>query len=66
LLHLGIEQNPLNEGGPPAGARFVRPELVCELAFLEWTLGGEIRHGSFQRVRTDIRAADVVLERLIQ
>src|SRR5215472_7582742 len=26
------------------------PELVCEVAFREWTLGGEIRHPSFQRV----------------
>ena len=62
LLPLRIEHNPLDEGGPPVGARFVRPELVCEVTFREWTLGGEIRHASFQRLRTDIPPADVAGE----
>ncbi len=62
LLPLGIGHNPLDEGGPPAGARFVRPEVVCEVTFREWTLGGEIRHASFQRLRTDVRPADVARE----
>ena len=58
LLPLRIGHNPLDGGGPPEGARFVRPELVCEVTFREWTLGGEIRHPSFQRLRTDIDPAD--------
>lgn len=62
LLPLGIGHSPLDEGGPPAGARFVRPEVVCEVTFREWTLGGEIRHASFQRLRTDIHPADVARE----
>jgi ATP dependent DNA ligase C terminal region len=53
LLHRRLEHNPLDEGGPPPGARFVRPELVCDVTFREWTLGGEIRHPSFQWLRPD-------------
>jgi bifunctional non-homologous end joining protein LigD len=52
----------------PAGwlgknAHWVRPELVCEVAFTEWTGDGKIRHPSFQGLREDKRAADVVRER---
>src|SRR5262249_27357891 len=62
LLPMGVEHNPFDEGGPPPGAHFVRPELVCDVAFREWTLGGEIRHPSFQRLRLDIHPADVARE----
>jgi len=62
LLPMRIEQNSLDEGGPPFGAHFVHPELACEVTFLEWTLGGEIRHPSFQRLRTDIDPADAARE----
>jgi bifunctional non-homologous end joining protein LigD len=52
----------------PAGwlgrnAHWVRPELVCEVAFTEWTQDGKIRHPSFQGLREDKRAEDVVRER---
>jgi bifunctional non-homologous end joining protein LigD len=52
----------------PAGwlgrnAHWVRPELVCEVAFTEWTGDGKIRHPSFQGLREDKRARDVVRER---
>jgi len=43
LLPKRIENNPMDVGGPPVGARFVRSDLVCEVTFREWTLGGEIR-----------------------
>ncbi len=44
-------------------AHWVRPELVCEVAFTEWTGDGKIRHPSFQGLREDKRAEDVVRER---
>lgn len=52
----------------PAGplgrsAHWVRPALVCEVAFTEWTQDGKIRHPSFQGLREDKRAEDVVRER---
>jgi bifunctional non-homologous end joining protein LigD len=52
----------------PAGwlgrnAHWVRPALVCEVAFTEWTGDGKIRHPSFQGLREDKRPEDVVRER---
>jgi bifunctional non-homologous end joining protein LigD len=40
-------------------AHWVRPELVCEVTFTEWTSDGMIRHPSFQGLRTDKRPAEV-------
>jgi bifunctional non-homologous end joining protein LigD len=42
--------------------RWVRPELVCEVAFVEWTDGGKLRHCSFVAMRDDKNAAEVVRE----
>jgi len=39
--------------------RWVRPELVAELAFGEWTGDGRLRHPSYLGLRTDKAAADV-------
>lgn len=35
------------------GATWVRPELVAELAFAEWTSDGRLRHPSYLGLRTD-------------
>ncbi|HSC98538.1 MAG TPA: DNA ligase D, partial [Casimicrobiaceae bacterium] len=52
---------------PPTGAEgrrahWVKPDLVCEVSFTEWTRDGTLRHPSFQGVREDKRARDVVRE----
>jgi bifunctional non-homologous end joining protein LigD len=52
----------------PAGwlgkhAHWVRPALVAEVMFTEWTGDGKIRHPSFQGLRGDKRPATVVRER---
>ncbi len=44
-------------------AHWVRPELVAEVAFTEWTKDGSLRHPSFQGLREDKNAKDVVRER---
>ena len=36
----------------------LKPDLVCEVAFLQWTEGGHIRHPSFQGMRPDKPARD--------
>jgi len=41
---------------------WVEPELVCEVAFLEWTRGGTIRHPSFIGMRTDKPAREITEE----
>jgi bifunctional non-homologous end joining protein LigD len=37
----------------PKKAHWVKPELICEVAFGEWTRSGRIRHSVFQGLRAD-------------
>jgi bifunctional non-homologous end joining protein LigD len=41
---------------------WVRPSLVAEVKFTEWTTAGEMRHPVYRGLRTDKRAPDVVRE----
>jgi bifunctional non-homologous end joining protein LigD len=41
----------------------VEPRLVGEVAFSEWTADGRLRHPSFQGLRKDKTAAEVVREK---
>jgi len=41
------------------GARWVKPELVAEVAFAEFTADGVVRHASFLGLRSDKKAKDV-------
>jgi bifunctional non-homologous end joining protein LigD len=45
------------------GAHWIKPELVAEIEFTEWTNDGTLRHPSFQGLREDKKAKDVVRER---
>ena len=45
------------------GVTWLRPELVAEIAFAEFTAEGSVRHGSFIGLRGDKPAADVKPER---
>ncbi|MBC6110500.1 DNA ligase D [Pedobacter fastidiosus] len=47
---------------PKAKATWLKPELVCEVAFTEVTDDGVFRHPSFQGMRVDKKAKDVVRE----
>lgn len=47
---------------PKAKAIWLKPELVCEVAFTEVTDDGVFRHPSFQGMRIDKKAKDVVRE----
>lgn len=42
--------------------QWVKPELVCQAAFVEWTGRGRLRHVSFVGMRDDKPAAAVVRE----
>jgi ATP-dependent DNA ligase len=42
---------------------WVKPPLVAEVKFTEWTSSGEMRHPVYLGLRTDKRAEDVVRER---
>jgi bifunctional non-homologous end joining protein LigD len=49
-------------GAERRDATFVRPELVCEVEFTEWTEGGHLRHPTFEGLRADKPAKEVVRE----
>jgi bifunctional non-homologous end joining protein LigD len=48
--------------GPLRDVHWVRPELVAEIAFTEWTSDNVLRHPSFQGLREDKKAIDVKRE----
>lgn len=56
---------PFTGGSPPRGAEhhWVRPELVCEVRFTEWTDDGQLRHPVFLGPRDDKPPGDVRRER---
>jgi bifunctional non-homologous end joining protein LigD len=41
------------------GAIWVKPKLVCEVEFTEWTADGHLRHPSFKGLREDKPAMDI-------
>jgi bifunctional non-homologous end joining protein LigD len=54
--------NPLS-GSERRGVTWVKPELVCEVEFSEWTEDDRLRHPSFQGLREDKRPSEVVREK---
>jgi len=48
---------------PHATATWLKPELVCEVSFTEMTTDGIMRHPSFEGMRIDKKAKDVVQEK---
>ncbi len=49
-------------GLPRLGVHWVRPDVVVQVAFTEWTAHGKLRHPRLLGVRADKRARDVVRE----
>jgi ATP-dependent DNA ligase len=48
--------------GLPKRAHWVRPEVVVQVAFIEWTVHGKLRHPRLLGLRIDKAARDVVRE----
>jgi bifunctional non-homologous end joining protein LigD len=44
-------------------ARWAKPQLVGEVEFMQWTADGLIRHSSFQGLREDKKATEIVREK---
>ena len=66
LNAIEVRESPFSP--PPAGplgrrAHWVKPQLVGEVEFTEWTDEGKIRHPAFQGLRKDKPARAVVRER---
>jgi bifunctional non-homologous end joining protein LigD len=49
-------------GLPRLRAHWVRPEIVVQVAFIEWTGHGKLRHSRYLELRVDKSARDVVRE----
>src|SRR5829696_9157267 len=61
-----VDRSPFAAMPPDVRGRpitWVRPEVVVEVEFAEWTVEGRLRFASFQGVRTDKRPVEVVRER---
>jgi DNA ligase D-like protein (predicted ligase) len=64
LRELEMDESPFEGVDPvPRGTRWVRPELVGQFGFAEWTRDGRLRHPRYLGLRDDKPAREVVRER---
>jgi bifunctional non-homologous end joining protein LigD len=50
------------KGVPKVRSHWVRPEVVVQVGFMEWTVHGKLRHPRLIGIRTDKSARDVIRE----
>ena len=63
LAPIEVATPPFTRGlGRESGARWVRPELVAQIGFTEWTRDGKLRHPRYQGLRIDKSPDEVVRE----
>jgi bifunctional non-homologous end joining protein LigD len=62
LLALRVSESPFAEAIRERDVTWVRPELVAQLSFSEWTSHGRLRHPTFLGLRDDKAASKVVRE----
>ena len=65
LTPLITKSNPLADKPRIKDATWVRPELVCEVRFLEWTKDGMLRAPVFVGLRSDKAASEAVQEKAV-
>jgi bifunctional non-homologous end joining protein LigD len=59
---LAAGSSPFNEQVREKGAHWLRPELVAQIGFSEWTRDGKLRHPRYLGLRDDKAPEDVVRE----
>ncbi|MVW79871.1 DNA ligase D [Bordetella sp. 02P26C-1] len=64
-LSARVQENSAVTAGQVPRARdiqWVKPDLVAEVSFAEWTNGGHVRHATFKGLRTDKSATAITRE----
>lgn len=62
---LVVRAPPVEDAPRMRGATWVKPQLVAEVSFSEWTEGGALRHPSFLGLREDKKPGEVKRERAV-
>ena len=63
LEPLAVDKSPFGAGSaPPRASHFVRPKVVADFEFVEWTRSGQLRAPAFKGFRNDKPAREVVRE----
>jgi DNA ligase D-like protein (predicted ligase) len=63
MEQIGQDEPPFDHGDlPRRDVHWVRPELVAQIGFSEWTRDLQLRHPRFQGLRRDKAASEVVRE----
>jgi bifunctional non-homologous end joining protein LigD len=70
LREIETEASPFASAGAArrdaaAAVHWVRPELVAQIAFSEWTADGRLRHPRYEGLRSDKDPREVVRERAV-
>lgn len=55
-------ESPFADPVRERGVHWLRPELVAQIGFTEWTTDGRLRHPRYTGLRADKPAAQVVRE----
>ncbi|MDC0716595.1 DNA ligase D [Nannocystis bainbridge] len=63
LRALAVDRSPFHDRPRDVKGHWVRPALVAEVSFSEWTSDGRVRHPVFHGLRTDKDPATIVRER---
>jgi bifunctional non-homologous end joining protein LigD len=63
LIQNKLSLNPFSSVPPGSShAHWVKPKLICEVQFTEWTKNNHLRHPSFKGLRFDKNTAEVTRE----
>lgn len=63
LRRRSVEQAPFADPPPGRDVHWVRPDLVAQVGFTEWTSSGKLRHPRFLGLRNDKEASEVRRDR---
>ncbi len=66
LLDLEVDQLAIENAPTDKNIRWLRPRLICEVKFANWTNDGIMRHASFVGLRSDKKPESIHFEQAIK